>query len=58
LKRRSDELSRYLEDLRSGYAGSVDPFAELEEAERSRERARLAEAEKAKSAIEGPREPD
>jgi hypothetical protein len=54
LKRRSDELSRYLEDLRSGYAGSVDPFAELEEAERSRERARQAEA---KDAIEGPREP-
>ena len=35
LKRRTDELSRYLEDLRAGYAeGEDDPFAELEEAER------------------------
>jgi hypothetical protein len=58
LKLSTDELSRYLEDLRSGYAESraaSDPFAELEEAERSRER--LAEAEKAKDAIEGPSEP-
>jgi hypothetical protein len=37
LKRRTDELSHYLEDLRAGYAeGRADPFAELEEAERQR----------------------
>jgi class 3 adenylate cyclase len=38
LRRRTDELSRYLEDLRSGYAETsgarADPFAELERAER------------------------
>jgi class 3 adenylate cyclase len=56
LKRRTDELSRYLEDLRSGYAeggtSTADPFAELEEAERKR----IAEAERAKGEIEGPKE--
>jgi len=58
LKRRTDELSRYLDDLRSGYAESkgdslgLDPFAELEEAERKR----LAEAAEAKGEIEGPKE--
>ena len=35
IRRRTDELSRYLEDLRAGYDESRrDPFAELEEAER------------------------
>ena len=44
LRRRTDELSRYLEDLRAGYAaGGADPFAELEEAE-SRRLAAEAEA--------------
>jgi hypothetical protein len=55
LKRRTDELSHYLEDLRSGYTESKrDPFAELEEAERKR----LAEAEgaKPKGELEGPKE--
>jgi class 3 adenylate cyclase len=51
LKRRTDELSRYIEDLRSGYAESkADPFAELERAERER----LAAAESSKGKIEGP----
>jgi class 3 adenylate cyclase len=54
LKRRTDELSQYLEDLRSGYAESAgrgaDPFAELEKAERER----LAAEEGKKGAIEGP----
>ena len=37
LKRRTDELSHYLEDLRSGYAESRDdPFAQLEAEERKR----------------------
>jgi hypothetical protein len=37
LRMRTDELSRYLEDLRSGYSESKnDPFAELEEQERRR----------------------
>jgi len=37
LKRRTDELSRYLEDLRSGYAESKDdPFAQLEAEEKKR----------------------
>jgi class 3 adenylate cyclase len=53
LKRRTDELAHYLEDLRSGYAESRgDPFAELEEAERKR----LAAADAAKGRIEGPKE--
>jgi len=53
LKRRTDELSRYLEDLRSGYveSGGADPFAELEREENRR----LAEEAKAKGEIEGPR---
>ena len=58
LKRRTDELSRYLEDLRSGYAesGSArgdDPFVELEREEKRR----LADgaAEKPKKEIEGPK---
>jgi class 3 adenylate cyclase len=37
LKRRTDELSHYLEDLRSGYAESRDdPFAQLEADEKKR----------------------
>ena len=37
LKRRTDELSRYLEDLRKGYDESrKDPFAELEAAEKAK----------------------
>lgn len=37
LRLRTDELSRYLEDLRAGYVeGRADPFAELEEAEKKR----------------------
>jgi Adenylate cyclase, family 3 (some proteins contain HAMP domain) len=37
LKRRTDELSRYLEDLRSGYSESKDdPFAQLEAEEKKR----------------------
>jgi class 3 adenylate cyclase len=37
LKRRTDELSRYLEDLRSGYAEAKDdPFAQLEAEEKKR----------------------
>lgn len=37
LRRRTDELSRYLEDLRKGYDESrKDPFAELEAAEKAR----------------------
>ena len=65
LKRRTDELSHYLEDLRSGYAESglggsaLDPFAELEEAERKRaEQSSAAEqgsAAAAKGEIEGPK---
>ncbi len=63
LKRRTDELSHYLEDLRSGYAesgiGSSDPFAELERQERERlaqaEKARLPEGAKA-AEIEGPKD--
>jgi class 3 adenylate cyclase len=52
LKRRTDELSHYLEDLRSGYAESKgDPFAELEEQEKKR----LAEQAKAKGELEGPK---
>ena len=50
LRRRTDELSHYLEDLRSGYAESRnDPFAELEEAERKR-----LEAEAKAKELEGP----
>jgi class 3 adenylate cyclase len=49
LRRRTDELSRYLEDLRAGYAaGGADPFAELEEAERRR----LAAEAEAKGKLE------
>ena len=65
IKKRTDELSRYLEDLRSGYAESgvggsaPDPFAELEEAERKRaEQSSAAEqrsAAAAKGEIEGPK---
>ena len=52
LRRRSEELSRYLDDLRSGYSEShKDPYAELAEAERLK----LAEEEKAKGRIEGPK---
>ena len=52
LRRRSEELSHYLDDLRSGYSEShKDPYAELAEAERNK----LAEAEKAKAGIEGPK---
>ena len=37
IRKRTDELARYLEDLRSGYDESkADPFAELEEAERKK----------------------
>jgi len=47
LRLRSEELSRYLEDLRAGYEEpEADPYAELEEAERRRE----AEARR----LEGP----
>jgi hypothetical protein len=53
LKRRTDELSHYLEDLRSGYsesnASGSDPFAELEREEKRR----LAEEAKAKGELEG-----
>jgi class 3 adenylate cyclase len=50
LKRRTDELSHYLEDLRSGYSESKsDPFAELEREEKRR----LAEEAKAKGQLEG-----
>jgi hypothetical protein len=57
LKRRTDELSHYLEDLRSGYAesqgaGAVDPFAELEEAERKR----LEAEAKPRGELEGPKD--
>jgi len=67
LKMRTAELSRYLDDLRSGYDEGTgkDPFAELERAERERlaaererlgaERERLAAEAKAKSEIEGPK---
>jgi class 3 adenylate cyclase len=56
LKRRTDELAHYLEDLRSGYAESKnDPFAELEEAERARDREKLAAEGGTKSEIEGPK---
>jgi hypothetical protein len=52
LRRRSEELSRYLDDLRSGYSESrKDPYAELAEAEQKK----LAEAEKAKGQIERPK---
>jgi class 3 adenylate cyclase len=56
LKRRTDELSRYLEDLRSGYAESSaargeDPFVELEREEKRR----LAENAESKKGIEGPK---
>jgi class 3 adenylate cyclase len=55
LKRRTDELSRYLEDLRAGYAESgasgADPFAELEEAERNR----LEAEAKTRGELEGPK---
>ena len=52
LRRRSEELSHYLDDLHSGYAEShKDPYAELAEAERKK----LAEAQKAKGGIEGPK---
>jgi hypothetical protein len=53
LKQRTDELSHYLEDLRSGYTESKsDPFAELEEQERKR----LAEEAKVKGEIAGPKD--
>ena len=52
LKRRTDELSHYLEDLRAGYAeGRDDPFAQLEAAEKKRLAAEAAD----KSAIEAPK---
>jgi hypothetical protein len=56
LRRRTDELSHYLEDLRSGYAESggaygADPFAELEREEKRR----LAEEAKPKGELEGPK---
>jgi hypothetical protein len=52
LKRRTDELSHYLEDLRSGYAETKsDPFAELEREEKKR----LAEEAEAKRRIDGPK---
>jgi class 3 adenylate cyclase len=52
LKRRTDELSHYLEDLRRGYNESGrDPFAELEEAEKKR----LAGEAGAKGEIEEPK---
>jgi len=54
LKRRTDELSRYLEDLRSGYSESKeDPFAELERAER--ERLEAGKPPDAEGEIEGPK---
>jgi class 3 adenylate cyclase len=54
LKRRTDELSHYLEDLRSGYSESkADPFAELERQERERER--LAGQGSAAPKLEGPK---
>jgi class 3 adenylate cyclase len=53
LKHRTDELSHYLEDLRSGYAESKDdPFAELEAAEKRR----LDGEAKAKAGLEPPKE--
>ncbi len=52
LKRRTDELSHYLEDLRAGYAeGHDDPFAQLE----AEEKKRLAAEAAVKDAIEGPK---
>ena len=43
LKRRTNELSNYLQDIRKGYdEGAKDPYAELEE---------LAKAAEAKKAI-------
>jgi class 3 adenylate cyclase len=57
LKKRTDELSRYLEDLRVGYAesgvagASLDPFAELERQERER----LGSASEGAGKIEGPK---
>jgi class 3 adenylate cyclase len=57
LKRRTDELSHYLEDLRSGYTESKrDPFAELEEAERKRLEAEAIETGKPKGELEGPKD--
>jgi class 3 adenylate cyclase len=56
LKRRTDELSHYLEDLRSGYAESrysdADPFALLEREEKRR----LAEEARQKGALEEPKQ--
>ena len=49
LKRRTDELSHYLEDLRAGYAeGHDDPFAQLE----AEEKKRLAAEAAVKDAME------
>jgi hypothetical protein len=54
LKRRTDELSHYLADLRSGYAesgnGGADPFVQLEK----EEKLRLAAEAKAKGEPETP----
>jgi class 3 adenylate cyclase len=54
LKRRTDEMSRYLEDLRKGYdEGRKDPFAELEDLARAEEERRRI-AEEARRKLEGP----
>jgi hypothetical protein len=55
LRRRTDELSHYLEDLRSGYAESRDdPFAELERQERERLAAAKGEIEAPKGRSPAP----
>jgi hypothetical protein len=52
LKRRTDELSHYLEDLRSGYSESrADPFAELEREEKRR----LADEARSRGELEEPK---
>jgi class 3 adenylate cyclase len=61
LKRRTDELSHYLEDLRSGYSesgiGSADPFAQLEAEEKKRLEAEASgpEGARPKGALEEPK---
>ncbi|MBL8966904.1 MAG: hypothetical protein JNG85_07845, partial [Spirochaetaceae bacterium] len=58
IKSRTDELSRYLEDLRKGYDESRrDPFAELEEAARAEEEKRRLLGDGATPAAGGPGEP-